>query len=142
MTSTLDAPSTARFSGGTRVAVSSGAIGGAAVVGCCSVGVLGASFAGLGAGTTFFALGEASPVGDRPILILAGLLVAALVTWSFMRRRVAGLPAPVARAATRRAIGISLFTGVAAYFVVMQIVIPLLFLLTGGAVGMGMFFPS
>lgn len=57
-----------------------------------------------------------------------------------MRRRVSGLPEPVAKTAMRRSLGITLFSGVATYFFVMQIVIPLLFL--GGVIDMGAFFPG
>ncbi|MGI8433128.1 MAG: hypothetical protein ACR2LE_00040 [Nocardioidaceae bacterium] len=51
-----------------------------------------------------------------------------------------GLPEPVAKTAMRRSLGITLFSGVATYFFVMQIVIPLLFL--GGVIDMGAFFPG
>lgn len=142
MAATLNTPTMSKPATGTKAAATCGAVGGATVVGCCSVGVLGAVFTGLGAGTTFFALGSLTPVGDRPILLVGGLLLAALATWAFMRRRVAGLPQPVARAAMRRSLGVTVFSGMAAYFVVMQIVIPLLFLLIGDTVEMGMFFPQ
>lgn len=140
MTTTMNRPSSAEQATGTKVAATCGVIGGGAVVGCCSVGILSAVFTGFGAGSTFFALGNATPVGDRLFLMLAGLVVALAATWVYMRRRVQGLPEPVAKAAVRRSLGIALFSGVATYFVVMQIVIPLLFL--GGVIDMAAFFPG
>lgn len=50
------------------------------------------------------------------------------MTWLPTRRRVRGLPKEVARASTRRAIGAALLTGGATYFVLMQFVIPVLFM--------------
>lgn len=138
MSQTLNTPTTTKPATGTRTGAVCGAIGGGVVVGCCSIGVLGAIFTGIGFGSTFFALDTASPAGSRPILLIGGLLVAALATWAFMRRRVAGLPQPVARAAMRRSVGISVFSGVASYFVIMQVVIPLLFVF--GMLDMGLFF--
>ncbi len=140
MTTMTNRTTQAQQATGTKVAATCGAIGGSAVVGCCSIGILGGAFTGVGAGSTFFALDTATPVGDRPFLMLAGLVVAVVATWLYMRRRVVGLPEPVARGVVRRSLGIALFSGVAAYFVVMQIVIPLLFL--GGVLEMGAFFPG
>ncbi len=40
----------------------------------------------------------------------------------------------------RRSLGIAMFSGVASYFVLMQVVIPLLFVF--GVLEMGMFFPK
>lgn len=45
-----------------------------------------------------------------------------------MRRRVSGLPQAVAQRLTRQAFKVSLFTAALTYFVMMQIVMPVLFL--------------
>ncbi len=86
----------------------------------------------------FFALDKISPVGSRPILVLIGLGITLLLTWVLMRRRARGLPSAVARSVMRRGMIVALFSGALTYFVLMQIVMPLLFLF---GVSMGGFFP-
>lgn len=86
----------------------------------------------------FFALDEISPVGSRPLLVLIGLVLTLTLTWLLMRRRVRGLPSQVASSVMRRAIIVALFTGALTYFVMMQIVMPLLFL---AGFDMGALFP-
>ena len=77
-------------------------------------------------------------MGTRPILVLIGLVITLLLTWVLMRRRVRGLPSGVARSVMRRGMVVALFSGALTYFVLMQIVMPLLFLF---GVSMGAFFP-
>ncbi len=88
----------------------------------------------------FFALDKVSPVGSRPVLVLIGLVITVVLTWVLMRRRVRGLPSGVARNVMRRGMIVALFSGALTYFVLMQIVMPLLFLFFG--VSMGGLFPG
>jgi hypothetical protein len=67
-------------------------------------------------------------VGSRPVLVLVGLVLTLVLTWALMRWRVRGLPSEVARNVMRRAVLVALFSGALTYFVLMQIVIPLVFL--------------
>jgi hypothetical protein len=90
-----------------------------------------------GINTLLFALDEASPIGMRPVLVVIGLALSLGVTWLLMRKRVKGLPSEVGRSLMKRAAIVSLFTGALTYFVMMQIVMPLLFLF---GVDMGLFF--
>ena len=92
-----------------------------------------------GINAAFFALDKVSPVGSRPVLVLIGLVITLVLTWIFMRRRVRGLPSRVARNVMKQAVVVALFSGAFTYFVLMQIVMPLLFLF---GFGMGAFFPS
>lgn len=119
-------------------AVACGAGFGALAMTCCSVGILGAATWGAGVSAGFFAFDEFSPVGERPVFVVAAFLLSALVAWLVVRRRVAGLPSQTARAATRRAMSAALLGAGATYFVLMQFVMPLLFLL--GVLEMGQFF--
>ena len=73
----------------------------------------------------------------RPVLVVIGLALSLGVTWLLMRKRVKGLPSEVGRSLMKRAAIVSLFTGALTYFVMMQIVMPLLFLF---GVDMGLFF--
>ena len=91
-----------------------------------------------GLNAALFALGESSPVGLRPILVLIGLVLTLGLTWLLMRRRVHALPEAVAQRLTRQAFKVSLFTAALTYFVMMQIVTPVLFLV---GVDMGLFRP-
>ena len=91
-----------------------------------------------GINAAFFALDKVSPVGTRPILVLIGLVITLVLAWVLMLRRVRGLPSGVARSVMRRGMVVALFSGALTYFVLMQIVMPLLFLL---GVSMGAFFP-
>ena len=91
-----------------------------------------------GLNAALFALDEISPVGSRPILVLIGLVLTLGLTWLLMRRRVSGLPEAVAQRLTRQAFKVSLFTAALTYFVMMQIVMPVLFLF---GVDMGLFRP-
>lgn len=93
----------------------------------------------VGLNAALFALDKSSPVGSRPILVLIGMILTLGLTWVLMRRRVSGLPSTVARSVMRRAMVVSLFSGALTYFVLMQIVMPLLFLL---GVNMGLFRPG
>lgn len=90
----------------------------------------------VGLNAALFALDKVSPVGSRPILVLIGLILTMGLTWLLMGRRVRGLPSAVASRVMRRAMMVSLFSGALTYFVLMQIVMPLLFLL---GVNMGLF---
>ena len=92
-----------------------------------------------GINAAFFALDKVSPVGSRPVLVLIGLVITLVLTWILMRRRVRGLPSEVARSVMKRAVAVALFSGALTYFVLMQIVMPLLFLF---GFSMGAFFPS
>lgn len=106
---------------------------------CCSVGLLGAATYGVGVAAGFAALDDLSPIGSRPLLIIAAFLLAIGLTWLLMRRRTQHLGADAARAATRKALFITLVATAATYFVLMQFVLPLLFV-TGGT-DMGQFRP-
>lgn len=122
---------------GTPVACGVGA--GALGTVCCSVGLLGAATYGAGVAAGFTALDEVSPIGSRPLLIIGAFLLAIGLTWLLMRRRTRHLPHDASRAATRRALFVTVMTTAVTYFVLMQFVLPLLFI-TGGA-DMGQFRP-
>ena len=91
-----------------------------------------------GLNAALFALDKISPIGSRPILVLIGLVLTLGLTWLLMRRRVSGLPEAVMQRLTRQAFKVSLFTAALTYFVMMQIVMPVLFLF---GVDMGLFRP-
>jgi lysylphosphatidylglycerol synthetase-like protein (DUF2156 family) len=122
---------------GTPVACGVGA--GALGTVCCSVGVLGAATYGAGVAAGFAALDGISPIRARPLLIIGAFLLAIGLTWLLMRRRVRHLPDAAARAVTRRTLFVAVMTTAVTYFVLMQFVMPLLFI-TGGA-EMGQFSP-
>lgn len=136
MTSTVEAPTDTASRGATPVVA--GAASGAVAMTCCSVGILGASTFAAGVSGGFFALGAASPIGTTPTFVLIALALATAVAWMFARRRTRGLPKEVARRSTRRAVGAALLTGGATYFVLMQFVIPVLFMT--GVLRMGQYF--
>lgn len=140
MTTLLERAPVANPPRANSTSASCGVAGGAVATTCCSVGLLGSVTWAAGINAGFFTLDKVSPVGSVPILFVGALLLTALVTWGLARRRVAGLPTEVARTAIRRSVGVGLFTGVATYFVFMEIVIPILFIATGQNVRMGMFF--
>lgn len=91
-----------------------------------------------GLNAALFALDKVSPIGMRPVLVLIGLILTLALTWALMRRRVRGLPDEVARNVMRRAAIVAVFTGALTYFVMMQIVMPMMFLF---GFDMGAFFP-
>jgi hypothetical protein len=124
---------------GVGLPVTTGAVLGGAAVGCCSVGIGSGMAVGLGVGSGFFALNEISPVGDRPVLFFGALLVAAAVAWLVARRQTRGLPSPASAAATRRLVGAAAFATAGSWFVIMQIVIPVMFVF--GWADMGQWFP-
>jgi hypothetical protein len=124
---------------GAAVPVTTGAVLGGAAVGCCSVGIGPGMAVGLGVGSGFFALNEISPVGDRPVLFFGALLVAVTVAWLVARRQTRGMPSAVTAAATRRLVGAAAFATAGSWFVIMQIVIPVMFVL--GWADMGQWFP-
>lgn len=92
-----------------------------------------------GINAALFALDKVSPVGMRPVLVLIGLIITLALTWVLMRRRVRGLPKEVSRGVMRRGMIVAVFTGALTYFVMMQIVMPVLFLF---GFDMGAFFPQ
>lgn len=140
MTSTFDtsafstSPSTSRLA----TPVVAGAASGAVAMTCCSVGILGASTWAAGVSAGFFAFGNASPIGSTPTFVLLALVLSTAIAWVVVRRQVRGLPSEVARASTRRAVGAALLTSGATYFVLMEFVMPVLFVT--GALKMGQFF--
>jgi hypothetical protein len=121
------------------VPVTTGAVLGGAAVGCCSVGIGSGIAVGLGVGSGFFALNEISPVGDRPVLFFGALLLAAGVAWLVARRQTRAMPSAVSAAATRRLVGAAAFATAGSWFVLMQIVIPVMFVF--GWADMGQWFP-
>ncbi|MPY79826.1 MAG: hypothetical protein GEV04_15430 [Actinophytocola sp.] len=106
---------------------------------CCSVGVLGAATYGAGVAAGFTALDDLSPIGSRPLLTIGAFLLAMGLTWLFIHRRTRKLPHEVARAATRRALLVTVLATAVTYVLLMQFVLPLLFI-TGGS-EMGQFSP-
>lgn len=93
----------------------------------------------MGLNALFFSLDKVSPVGSRPILVGAGLLLTVALTWLLTLPRRRHLPPPVGRRLLTNSLKVSMFAGAATYFVLMQIVMPVLY-----AVGfsMGAFFPK
>jgi len=137
MTTTVEpttTPSAERFTG----PVVAGAASGAVAMTCCSIGIIGASTWAAGTSAGFFALTAASPIGQTPTFVLIALVLSSAIAWLINRRRVAGLPPEVARSSTRRAVGAAVLTGGVTYFVLMQFVMPVLFVT--GALHMGQFF--
>lgn len=90
----------------------------------------------VGLNALFFALDKVSPVGTRPVLVGIGLLLTLTLTWVLTLPQRRGLPAEVGRRLFWRSARVALFAGAATYFVLMQVVMPLLFLF---GVPMGLF---
>jgi hypothetical protein len=112
-----------------RVApVAVGAVLGGAAVGCCSVGIASGIAVALGVNAGFFSLNEISPVGDRPILFLAALVVTIAVALLVARRQTQAMPGAVARQVVRRTIGVAAVAVAGSWFVMMQLVIPVMFI--------------
>ena len=93
----------------------------------------------MGLNSLFFALDKISPVGSRPILVLFGIALTVVLTWLLTARRRKYLPAAVARRALQQSLGTALFAAAGTYFVLMQIIMPLLFTM---GVPMGGLFPK
>lgn len=136
MTTTVEAPAPSVDRGASPLVA--GAASGAVAMTCCSVGILGASTFAAGVSGGLFALGAASPIGTTPTFVLVAMILATAAAWLFNRRRVRGLPRGVARRSNHRAVGAALLTGGATYFVLMQFIIPVLFIT--GVLRMGQYF--
>lgn len=65
-----------------------------------------------------------------------GLVLTVLLTWVLTRRQRQGLPPELGRRLFWRAAGTALFAGAATYFLLMQVVMPVMFLF---GVPMGLF---
>jgi len=115
-----------------------GALLGAAASTCCSIGLGAAGAVAFGVNAGFFALDKMSPIGSRPILFFAALLASVGLAWAVSRRRTAGLPDATARAVTRRTVSAAAVASVASYFVIMEVLVPLLFVM--GVLHMGQWF--
>ena len=115
-----------------------GAVLGGAAVGCCSVGLSAGIAVALGVNTGFFAIGEASAVGDWPLFFFGALIVTLAVAWLVARRQTRDMPPEVARPAMRRVLVASAVAAAGSWFVIMQIVIPLAFVF--GWLEMGQWF--
>jgi hypothetical protein len=102
------------------------------------VGVVAVATWAVGVNALLFALDKVSPVGSRPVLVGVGLLLTLLLTWVLTLRQRRGLPPPVGRRLFWQSARLALFAGAATYFVLMQIVMPVLFLF---GVPMGLFRP-
>ncbi len=141
MTTTLDSKETSETQRTQAIGpIAVGTVMGAAAVGCCSVGIASGLAVGMGAGAGFYSLNEISPVGDRPVLFFGALLFTVAVAWGVARWQTRGMPAAVAKPATRRVIGAAAIAGAGSWFVMMQIVIPLAFIF--GWADMGQWFAS
>lgn len=90
----------------------------------------------VGLNALLFTLDKVSPVGSRPILVGFGLLLTLAMVWLQTLRQRHSLPAAVGKRLFWRSAGVALFAGAATYFVLMQIVMPLMFLF---GVPMGLF---
>jgi hypothetical protein len=139
-TTTEPTPASAAHRAGRTTPVAVGTVLGAAGVGCCSVGIASGIAVGVGVGTGFFSLGQMSPVGDQPILFFGALLVTVAVAWAVARWQTRALPAAAATPAVRRVVAAGAITAAGSWFVMMQIVVPVMFIL--GWADMGQWFPK
>ena len=92
----------------------------------------------VGLNALFFTLDKVSPIGSRPILVGIGALLTIALTVLLTAPRRRRLPAPVGRRLLVSSLKISLFAGAATYFVLMQVLLPVLYTI---GFSMGAFFP-